>query len=930
MRSLGVASKLGGLVVLALAACVRDAETPPPPSDPPYVPAPETCAPPSLAAPTRFVACSTGGGIFGAWTVDPDGLPAYDYGLDQNADERARWDNTEDQDRRNHWASFGNARITAMASNDGSIEVTTQDRGLTYLDKVDEAAGAFGGGFSYLDDGAATWTTAYKWRPPGARTTRRFGMGYAEATMEHREVYVAHQTYAPRGDAPFVIDEVTIENRGSSARALRHYEYWDVRRRPIEIDWLVSGKPFVLAPKNAATRRDGRNAMFDERATWDAEGRVLGLRRTHAAGTTPEARQTPSDVDYYPGDPFLATLSGEVSDVYTDDARFFGEMPTGDEPPLASDPAILDRAARPRAVTTRLPGELAALDGGPRSGLGQPRAFVVRTDLALAPGEKRVLRFAYGVTPMGEPWPTLATYTDLAVDPRAEARADLRDHLLYFASERDPFLHRELAWHASQIEASVGYREYWGHHVVPQGSAYLYLHGADGALRDTALFAMPLVYTHPELAKEQLSLAMGLAFAADSRFSYAFQGHGRLDDALGLHARPSDLDLFFLLAMNEYLGATGDVAFLDERISYFPRSAENEATVFEHLRRSVLHLLDGVGFGEHGLLHIGTGDWSDGIVVGSPNRELAMAKGESVPNSQMALAVLPAAAALVEARDPTLAKRIRDLLPGLAAAVDATWTGAFHGRAYFGDGILRGTEAIDLEAQVWPLVGAPSSALATERAPLLASTIARELDEPSPVGAPLGKGGQIWPAIGQLLTWGYTRVDDERAWTHLAKSSLASRARANPEIWFHVWSGPDGSNAGDGRSWASPVTPMTDFPTMNNNVHAMALLAALRVAGIEARPSGLAIFPHAPQGKLALRSALVDLDVDREQGRLRVVWRVAPGVPRTMTLTAPRGTSLAAVRVDGAPRPVAGGATTVQLPIVAAAGGVTIEADLAR
>jgi len=911
MKHPGAASKLGGLLVIAVAACVHDADSPAePPVDAPYVPAPESCASPSLAAPTMFVPCGTGGGIFGAWTVDRDGLPAYDYGLDQNADERAHWENSEDQDRRHHWAQFGNARVTAMASNDGWIEVTTQDRGLTYLDKVDEAAGGFGGGFSWVDDGDATWTTAYKWRPRGSRTTRRFGMGYAEATMEHREIYVSHDTYAPRGDEPFVIDEVRIENRGASSRTLRHYEYWDVRRRPIEIDWLVSGKPLALAPKNAAARRDGRNAMFEERALFDAGTRVLGLRRSHAPGTAPLAREAPADIDYYPGDPFLATLAGEVSDVYTDDARFFGEGPS---------------PATPRAVLERLPGELAAPDVAPRNGLGQPRSFVVRTDLVLAPGETRTLRFAYGYTPMGEPWPSLAPFTELATDPRAEARAELREHLLYFATERDPYLHREMAWHASQLESSVGYRDYWGHHVVPQGSAYLYLHGADGALRDTALFAMPLVYTHPALAKEQLSLAMGLAFAADSRFSYAFQGNGRLDDALGIHSRPSDLDLFFLLAMNEYVGATGDTAFLDERVSYFPRAPANEASVFEHVRRSLLHLLDGVGFGEHGLLHVGTGDWSDGIVVGAPDRALAMEKGESVPNSQMALAVLPAAAALVEARDPALAKRIRDLVPALAAAVDATWNGSFYGRAYFGDGVLRGADAIDLEAQVWPLVGQ------SQRAPALAGAIARELDDPSPVGAPLSKGGQVWPAIGQLLTWGYTKVDDERAWNHLARSSLASHARATPDVWFQIWSGPDGSSSTDGHTWTSPVTPMTDFPTMNNNVHAMALLGALRVAGVEARPSGLVIFPHAPHGKLALRTALVDLDLDREQNRMRVVWRVARGVARTMTLTAPRGSKLAAVRVDGATRQITEGATSIDLPLTgSSAAGVTVEADLGR
>jgi hypothetical protein len=903
---------VGALAVYALAACAQDDQAPAaPPSDVPYAPPAETCAAPSLAAPTTFAPCSAGGGIFGAWSVDPQGLPAYDYGLDQNADERARWDNTEEQDRRTHWASFGNARVTAMASNDGWIEVTTQDRGLTYLDKVEEAAGAFGGGFSYLDDGEATWSTAYKWRPRGARTTRRFGMGYAEATMLHRDLHVTRRTYAPRGDEPFVIDEVALENRSGSTRTIRHYEYWDVRRRPIEIDWLVSGRPLALAPINAAERRDGRNGLFEERATWDAATHVLGLRRAHAAGTAPLAPGAPSDVDHYPGDPFLATLAGEVSDLYTDDAAFFGDRD--------------DRAARPRAVTERAAGELAGLDGAARSGAGQPRLFVVRTDLTLAPGERRTLRFAYGYAEMGAPWPPLAPYADLSRDPRAEARADLREHLLYLATERDPYLHREMAWHASQLEASVGYRAYWGRHVVPQGSAYLYLHGADGALRDTALFAMPLVYTHPALAREQLALAMGLAFAEDSRFSYAFQGHGRLDDALGLHARPSDLDLFFLLAMNEYLGATGDMAFLDERVSYFPRAPENEATVLEHVRRSLVHLLDGVGFGEHGLLHIGTGDWSDGIVVGSPDRALAMVKGESVPSSQMALTVLPAAAAMLEASDPALAKRAREAATALSAAVDTTWTGAFYGRAYFGDGILRGGEAIDLEAQVWPLIAS------VPRAPELAGAIASELDDPSPVGAPLTRGGQVWPAIGQLLTWGYTRVDDERAWSHLARSSLVARARANPTVWFHVWSGPDGANASDGRTWSSPVTPMTDFPTMNNNVHAMALLGALRVAGIEARPGGLAIFPHAPQAKIALRSALVDLDVDRDAARMRLAWRSAIDVARTLSLTAPRGMTLASVRVDGQPRPTVPGATTVELAVTPrSAAGVAVEVELAR
>lgn len=903
------------VAVLAVAACSSTDDAPGPASlekasDPPYVPAPESCSAPALDRPTAFVPCTTGGGIFGAWTLDADGMPAYDYGLDQNADERARWENTEEQDRRHHWASFGNARVTAMVSNDGWIEVTTQDRGVTYLNKVDETASAFGGGFSFVDDGEATWTTAYKWRPRGSKTTRRFGMGYAESSMLHRGTSVARVTYAPKGDQPFVIDEVTIENTTDTPRSIRHYEYWDVRRRPIEIEWLVSGKTFPIAPQTVATHRDARNAMFDESVSWDPGARLLGLRRNHAPGASPAplAPEAPSPIDFHPGDPFLAVLAGDVADVYTDDASFFGE----------------GGAARPRAVVERAAGELArgSVDVAPKNGLGQPRMFALRTDLALAPHEKKTLRFAYGYTPMHAPFPSLAETTDPARSARAEARAELGKHLLWFASDREPFLHRELAWHASQIEASVAYREYWGRHVVPQGSAYLYLHGADGALRDTALFAMPLVYTHPSLAKEQLSLAMGMAFAADSRFSYSFQGHGMLDDALGLHSRPSDLDLFYLAAMIEYLGATGDVAYLGEKISYYPRAPENEATVLDHVRRAVIHLFDGVGFGEHGLLRIGTGDWSDGIVATSPNRALAMEKGESVPNSQMALAVLPHVATLLEGsdRDPALAKRIRDALEPLARAVDATWTGSQYGRAYFGDGVLHGAQGVDLEAQVWSLLAA------TPRAQAALTTVATELDDRSKVGAPLTPGGQVWPAISQLLTWGYGRLDDERAFGHLARNSLAARAQAHPDVWFHVWSGPDGANASDGRTWSSPVTPMTDFPTMNNNVHAMAMLGALRVAGLEARPTGLAVFPHVPSRRLALRTELVDLDQD--PAHLRIVWRAKPGVARTLSLTPPRGQALVEVKVDGVVSPCA--STGCDLLISPRDSGATIDATLAQ
>ena len=89
-------------------------------------------------------------------------------------------------------SAFGNHRVNALAFNDGYVEVVTQDRGPTYLNKADEARAAFGGGFSFVDDGESTWVTAYKWRPQGARTLRRFGMGYADCDNRQLALNIMH------------------------------------------------------------------------------------------------------------------------------------------------------------------------------------------------------------------------------------------------------------------------------------------------------------------------------------------------------------------------------------------------------------------------------------------------------------------------------------------------------------------------------------------------------------------------------------------------------------------------------------------------------------------------------------------------------------------------------------------------------------------
>ena len=207
-------------------------------------------ASPSLDAPDAFVSCSTGSGIFGRWSPTTRALPAYEYELDENADPRASFFNTEKLDRRDHWFSFGNQRVTALATNDGPIELTMQDRGITYLDKIDHDHGNHGGGFSYIDDGDATWSTAYAWRPRGAKTSRLFGMGYAREHDGARGIRVTRTTFAPPGDVPAIVDEVLIENTEPRRSTCGTTRCWDVAPAAHRDELDRVGLPLTSVPES--------------------------------------------------------------------------------------------------------------------------------------------------------------------------------------------------------------------------------------------------------------------------------------------------------------------------------------------------------------------------------------------------------------------------------------------------------------------------------------------------------------------------------------------------------------------------------------------------------------------------------------------------------------------------------------------------------
>jgi hypothetical protein len=954
--------------------------------------------PKELGDPRTFKPATQGSGAFGRWTLDQARLPAYEYRMDQYRDARAKYPDSEWRNRRDHWHQIGNHRVTALASNDGTVQLYLCDYGGVFLNRfeardieehgppltlrdhvyvflrrvaawvteafrwlrdlrhrvrtwwarfrargLEREAGsttgarsigpietvqtaraqtaivhdrsatrfAYAGGFNYIDDGEAVWATAFRYRPEGATTRRLFGMGYYETEMTHRKVHCKRRVYAPLSDGatlhddPLLLIDVEIVNRSDAPVDLRVYEYWDVNVQQLKLQWKRAGPD---AARGDAERRT-LNDAFKPSARWDEAHRALCFHQDPQQPPPDNLRDQASVIDHLPADIFLADLNGRPDAMYVDKAAFFG---SGD-------------ARAPAAAAARQDG---ALDIAP-SDNPMPYCLVLRHDVHLDAKQSAALRFAFGAARLseGESLDVIDPYR--AGDPFATMQTRWKERLAYFTGG-DAALQREMAWHAYNLLSLTVYNAYFRTYLVPQGSAYLYAHGADGAPRDQALYVAPLTYLDPDLARDTLRLIMHLTDAQTGAIPYSFAGYGFVSDAMGFHSTPSDLDLFFLLALSEYLAATGDFDFLDEHVGFYPRtqtalpSAAQGSSVLDHVRVSVAHLKTTIGIGENNLVKIGDGDWSDSVVLEAlPAASLTntLERGESIPNSQMALYVLPLAAALIEARDAKLAQEMREWLPRLKQGVDAQWVDrgdyGWYTRAILYDNLnrpmIRDANRISLEAQPWALI---SRTISPEREATLVRTIRALLDDPSRIGAQLYERSMVWPAVSQLLTWGYTRRYPELAWRSLRRHTFASHARIFPDVWINIWSGPDGvfseqfkPTSGDyiksaadpiaGGAWSSLFTPMTDFPVMNANQDAMALLALLRVCGVEPAPNGdgLIIAPKAPPERFHLQLRLLHLKV--EPGVIRGEYHPIVDGSRTLYIGVPEAARNVQASVKG-------------------------------
>jgi hypothetical protein len=167
-----------------------------------------------------------GSGNFGAWHTDGFGLPAFRYDADERVDARAAQPELAGGTDAQH--QVGNDHIVAAAFNHGYTQLWSQDRLSQWANFYEPASRHWAGGFGYLVlDGTVT-STLWLDRGEGASLERDFGVGYFRKALSTRGVDVEQVVYAPFGDDPLLMDDVTITNRTDSSKTVSWFEYWDV------------------------------------------------------------------------------------------------------------------------------------------------------------------------------------------------------------------------------------------------------------------------------------------------------------------------------------------------------------------------------------------------------------------------------------------------------------------------------------------------------------------------------------------------------------------------------------------------------------------------------------------------------------------------------------------------------------------------------
>lgn len=830
----------------------------------------DSCADIDVSAPGKLFECSTGSGYAGRWAVDADGLPAYDFEIEQRCDPAGQSWSPASEPLRDPVHLIGNGRgLVAMAHASGGVEIYSQDRGHKWINRIDtwrdpeneDFPPQLGGGFNYVVVGDEILSTRFEDLPVGEATerqVRRFGVGYFETVTSYDTVVVTRRVFAPDDDARALVAEITLANPTDGNKQYGLVELWDVNTYQVPVEFLTSDLLNPSTTENLVRKRRALMEGFEHIAEYVADERLATVR-TIATEPGASSRDVPSDVDYYPDPVYLAQLDqADVPDaVWLRDDELWGD---------GRDRSIPDRAGDDGDADTRQ----VEFGGGGQHGL-----LAMRVPVQVPAGSSVTRRFAFGYAPGGatvggDVGGLRARFGSL----RADAVASWTDRVVWAAFDGIAdagAIQRELAWSSYYTVANATYDEYHGVRLAGQGGSYKYIHGLDGAIGDLCLYAEALVFIDPGLARDTLEYSMATQHASSSatpwRYPYATTGVGNYSD-VGLYTQRSDAYFLVPSSTARYVAATRDFDFLDADVAYWPRASGETGSVIDHLERTIEYARDTLGNGAHGLIAMGTGDYADGV-LSLTDDETTPGGTSSTYNAGFVVHGFGLAAAVAELRSSQLAADLRAMFDEQANALNASaWSGRLFYRGFVDNGNPLAPDILFLEPQLFPiLAGIISPTQRDELLDMIAEILETDIGAMSNTsidGAGGGMGGidepqisGVWPVANAWLTEAYASRDPAMGWDSFARNTLFAHAAVYPELWYGIWTGPDSYNGPDherpGEADAHAATALTDYPALNMHVHTGPLRALRAIMGITPVLDGLRIEPRLPTETYSVR-----------------------------------------------------------------------------
>ncbi|MHA1937962.1 MAG: GH36-type glycosyl hydrolase domain-containing protein [Candidatus Thorarchaeota archaeon] len=839
-----------------------------------------------------------GSGYFGEWIEDEFGLPAYRYTCRQQSDpkaspstERGLWRPIPE-----HLHQVGNDRFVGIASNFGHIRLRQDEGSPKFLNDWNPETHQYGGGFGYLTDGSNVLSTYYSENEH--LFNRIFGIGYYRKTVKRDGLAVDQTVFAPYGDDPLLISQVTIVNERDESVDLKWIEYWGCQQYQFSFKALMRS---VVSKKHPShyRRRLSRRFKHDIQVVGDDRGvldkfrfkghpisdRVawtifnFGLRSGVGKKLTggPVKHPVPEVVleDVSPPSVFLVSLDSPFDEYGTDATSFFGEggaiSPDGLLKPLS------------REITKE--AEV---------------GFFLERKVSLQPKESRTIYFAYGYIPDGYDLNELiGKYQEDLANLLPNSSDKWKKRRIQLKIDDEDWVDRELTWHNYYLRSNLTYDSFFKEHILSQGHVYQYVVGFQGAARDPLQHALPFIFCEPYIVKDILRYTLK-SVTPEGVIPYGITGSGMY---LPSPFRPSDQELWLLWLASEYVLATRDRAFLDERVATYPVYGKKagEANVRDLLVKCYRHAVETIGTGKHGLQRLSNGDWNDAMVLGyvsDVDQSLVEEVGESVLNASMASYGLDIFSRLMRyVGDSTLAEDALQRANAQKEAVREQWTGKWFRRAWLSDNLgWVGEDNLWLEPQPWAIIGGGAT---PEQAKALAQSIDANVRKPSKTGANIhgrpdakmagddgiGANAGIWPSINGTLVWALALVDGKMAWDEWKKNTLAHHAENYPEIWYGIWSGPDTYNSefsdfpggtihkGEEdssretreerdleRVGAATEIVWTDYPVMNMHPHAWPLQNIPKLLGVEFNEEGLDFAPSLPMDSYGFKSSLVEFE----------------------------------------------------------------------